>query len=116
MTDDAQGDSTGTAAGDPVGALLLGFAAQIDQLAALIGGGRAPGETAGPPSPLTGLVDEIGGLLGELGDLLARLLSAFIAILEAIVEMLRSPAGDRAPAGSPFQAIPVRITSAGPQS
>ena len=112
MADDEQRSSAGDAAGDPVGALLLGFAAQIDQLAALIGGGRAPGDLPGAGSQLTGLVDEIGGLLGELGDLLARLLSAFIAILEAIAEMLRSPSDGQAATGSPFEAIPVRITSA----
>ena len=111
MTDDDQGNSTGDAAGDPVGALLLGFAAQIDQLAALIGGSRTPGEIPGAGSQLTGLVEEVGGLLIELGDLLARLLSAFIAILEAIAEMLRSPSGEPSATAAPFEAIPVRITS-----
>lgn len=111
MTDDAPG--AGQAATDPVNALLLGFAAQLDQWAALLGGGSASGVGAGDGdggSRLTELVGELGTLVGELGDLLARLLTACIAILEAIAEMLRSsPAAGTAPPPTPFQSIPVRI-------
>lgn len=111
MTDDAPGADTGHAAGDPVNALLLGLAGQLDQWAALIGGGSAPDLAAVVGSSrLSELVGELGTLVGELGDLLARLLTTAIAVLEAIAEMLRSsPGADTASPGSTFESIPVRI-------
>ncbi|WP_132991578.1 hypothetical protein [Gordonia zhaorongruii] len=114
MTDNER-DSRGDAAGgnDPVKDMLLGFAANIDQLAGLIGGtttGFGPDTSSGPIPELAG---ELGGLLKELGDLLARILAAFIAVLEAIAEMLRSTPPDTA-RPSPFETIPVRITTVRP--
>lgn len=111
MADDTQGSSTGGGDADPVGALLLGLAAQIDQLAAVIGSPHVPGIDDLDLAALTGRLGELGGGLGELGDLLARLLSAFIAVLEAVAEMMRAAPTDAAPAPTPFQTIPVRITS-----
>ncbi len=125
MTESTRAD-TGSA--DPLGALLLGFATQIDQLAALLGGGSVAGAAdqafasarafaAADPnaSKLADLAGEVGTLVTELGDLLAKLLTALIAALEAIAAMLSSPAA-AAPAGGPaeggFQAIPVRIAPA----
>lgn len=117
-----------TGSADPLGALLLGFAGQIDQLAALLGGGSAAGAAgeafasarafaAADPNAakLTELAGEVGTLVGELGDLLAKLLSALIAVLEAISAVVSPPTGAAAPAGpseAGFQAIPVRIAPA----
>ncbi|MFT4086063.1 MAG: hypothetical protein QM658_02740 [Gordonia sp. (in: high G+C Gram-positive bacteria)] len=98
--------------GDAVNDLLLGFAAQIDQLAALIGGNTeaVAGEAGARVAELT---VELGTLIGELGDLLARIIAAFIAVLEAIAEVLRSSPETPAPAQSRFQAIDVRIAPPG---
>ena len=116
MTDHERDAGAGSAAGDPMQELLLRFAANIDQLAALIGGagadqatGAANGLLAGP---LPGLVGEFGTVLKELGDLLARILAALIAVLEAVAEMLRSTPKTTAEP-TRFEAIPVRITTQG---
>ncbi len=116
---------------DPLRDLILGFAAQIDQLAALFGGGRRmaatePGgqgssgqgssgqrstiDASGTGPSITELTGEVTGLLAEIGDLLARLIAALIAVLEAIASALRSapPAGAQ-PAATQYQAIAVRI-------
>ncbi len=100
---------------DPVQDMLLGFAATIDQLAAIIGGGNSAAAAAvgGGTGPIPELAAELGTLLSELGDLLARILSAFIAILEAIVESLRSAPHAPPASSSGFESIPVRITAAG---
>ncbi|AVM01015.1 hypothetical protein C6V83_12885 [Gordonia iterans] len=119
MTDAGQG-SAGDAAGDPFGPLLLGFAAQIDQLAGLIAGSSVGGTGPAASSaggtehgvPVGELMSEVGTLVGELGDLLARLLSALIAVLEAVAAMLRSDQGTPGRAPTSFQTIPVRITTA----
>ncbi|GAC55850.1 hypothetical protein GOHSU_01_00290 [Gordonia hirsuta DSM 44140 = NBRC 16056] len=98
------------AAGDAMGALLLGFAGQLDQLAALIGGTGAAEDLFGAGSSLNGLVGELGTLAGELGSLLSRLLDVLIAILEAVSDMLGSGGGKTAAApATAFQSIPVRI-------
>ncbi|QRY60870.1 hypothetical protein JVX90_10375 [Gordonia sp. PDNC005] len=101
--------------GDPVQDMLLGLVSNIDQLAAIIGGGHSAAAAAVGvvPGPIPELAAELGTLLAELGDLLARILSAVIAILEAIAESLRSaPAGQPAPS-SGFESIPVRISDSG---
>lgn len=112
MTDDARDNGATGAAGDPLDALLLGFAAQIDQLAALIGGtsGGSAGDGAG--ARVAELAGEVGNLLGELSDLLARLLAAFIAVLEAIAAMLKqTPTTAPTPTSARFESIPVRIAA-----
>ncbi|MFT3662012.1 MAG: hypothetical protein QM809_11590 [Gordonia sp. (in: high G+C Gram-positive bacteria)] len=97
------------AADDPVAALLLGFAAQIDQIAGLIGSTAFPGENE-HGARVGELLGEVGDLVEELGDLLARLLSALIAVMEAVVEMLGSTTSAAPPPSARFQSIPVRIT------
>lgn len=105
------GSTTGAADGDPVHALLLGVATQIEQLAGLIGGVGAD-DLFGAHSPLHELVGELGSAATELGDLLSRLLAVLIALLEAVAEALgSSPSGTRPAAATEFQAIPVRITA-----
>ncbi|MGB3696771.1 MAG: hypothetical protein WBA05_05005 [Gordonia sp. (in: high G+C Gram-positive bacteria)] len=103
-------NQSGGSAGDPVQALLLGFADQIDQLAGLIAGVGGP--TFGA-SPVPELLGEVGSLIKELGDLLARMIAAFIAVLEAIEEMLRSEPGGEAQPSTRFQAIAVDIARPG---
>jgi len=105
----AAGASAG-GSGDPLRDVLLGFAGQIDQLAALIGGNR-PGAGAEQTSRIGELAGELGTLVSELGDLLARILSALIAVLEAVAQLLRSaPAPSTEPAAG-FEVIPVRIST-----
>ncbi|WP_161896883.1 hypothetical protein [Gordonia spumicola] len=101
--------------GDPMQEMLLGFAANIDQLAAIIGGGQSAAASAvgGAPGPIPELAAELGTLLTELGDLLARILSAFIAILEAIAGSLRSEPAAPPTSSTGFESIPVRIATPG---
>ncbi|MFZ2509565.1 MAG: hypothetical protein WAW85_00530 [Gordonia sp. (in: high G+C Gram-positive bacteria)] len=109
---DTPGSSAGGADGDPLHALLLGFATQIEQIAGVIGGVGAE-DVIGVDSPLHGLIGELGSAATELGDLLSRLLSVLVALLQAISEALKSsPASARPAAATSFQAIPVRITAA----
>lgn len=105
-------DDAGT---DPVREFLLGVAGQIDQLAALFGGGQRAATAGGPAvADLADVTGEITSLLAEIGDLLARLIAALIAVLEAVAAALRSaPAAGAAPAPH-YQAIAVRIDPAGP--
>ena len=100
--------ATGAASGDPVQALLLGFATQIDQLAGLVAGGSLG--TSGVTAAIPGLLTEVGTLITELGDLLARIIAAFIAVLEAVAEMLRSTPAETAPPSTRFEPIAVTIT------
>ncbi|MGV9710224.1 hypothetical protein ACWDTI_06120 [Gordonia sp. NPDC003424] len=97
-------------AGDPVRDLLLGVAAQIDQLATMFAPGpRGAGATAAGASSITDMTGEIASLLAELGDVLARLIAALIAILEAVATALRSTPATGADAVPHYQAIAVRI-------
>lgn len=105
------GSSAGAGDGDPVHALLLGLANQIEEIAGVIGGVGAD-DLVGVDSPFYGLISEFGSVAAEVGDLLARLLGVLIALLEALAEVLKSsPTRPRAAAATSFQAIPVRITA-----
>lgn len=111
MTDPSSTAGAGSAAGgDPMQALLLGFAGQIDQLAGLISGFGGPSMAS---SQVPDLLGELGTLVHQLGDLLARIIAAAIAVLEAIAEMLRSdgPVGE-APPQTHFEPIVVNIARA----
>ncbi|EGD55835.1 hypothetical protein [Gordonia neofelifaecis] len=111
MTDDHGTTGAGaSSAGDPVQTLLLGFANQIDQLAALIAGAGGPTLNG---SPIPDLLGDVGTLVKELGDLLARIIAALIAVLEAIADMLRSDRSDGTSAPSHFQTIAVNVTPTG---
>lgn len=117
------GDGWSGPVSDPIRDLILGFAAQIDQVAALFAGGTRPaaaaaatGGTAGSTAPgpsIPELAGEVTGLLAEIGDLLARLIAALIAVLEAIAAALRStPSPHARPGPAHYQAIAVRIDPA----
>ncbi|GAA1482866.1 hypothetical protein GCM10009624_33060 [Gordonia sinesedis] len=121
------GASNGFAAGsipDPLRDLLLGLAAQIDQVASWFapgaprqsGAARQPGGTRQPGAATSGsaggpgeLAAEITTLLAEIGDLLARLIAALIAILEAIAAALRAAPAEPAEPPTHYQSIAVRI-------
>ena len=108
MTDTSSAAGAGSADGDPVQALLLGFANQIDQLATLVAGGSGAGS-----SQLPELMGELGTLVKEFGDLLARIIAAFIAVLEAVAEMLRSDGTGAAAVATHFEPIVVNVNRAG---
>lgn len=101
---------------DPLRELMLGLAAQIDQVAGWIsaaGGGAAAGAATGDGSP-TGspgvdAVGDISVLLAEIGDLLARLIAALIAILEALARALHTTPSAQAPSTAAYQPIRVEI-------
>jgi hypothetical protein len=86
--------------------LLSGLAAQIDDVASLLGphsGGLAEGLA-------TELSGELSVLFAEVGELLARLIATLIAILEALVKMLRAdPADGSGPPATTYQDITVAI-------
>lgn len=109
MTDASSTTGAGSADGDPVQALLLGFANQIDQLAGLIAGA---GGTAMGGSPVPELMGELGTLVKEFGDLLARIIAALIAVLEAVAETLRFDGPGETAATPHFEPIIVNINRA----
>lgn len=126
---------SGAAAGaipDPLREVLLGLAAQIDQVAAWFApGGARPGSAPGrdatdPTASETGaggaprpggradLAGEITTLLAEIGDLLARLIAALIAVLEAIAAALRATPAPESPPPAHYQSIAVRVDAEPP--
>lgn len=120
------GDHGGHAHGaDVLRELMLGLAAQIDQVAGWISGagraapaGAAAGDGSSAGSPGVDVAGDISVLLAEIGDLLARLIAALIAILEAVARALHSSPTAEAPPMAAYQPIRVRIgddvaTSAG---
>ena len=89
--------------------LLNGLAAQIDDVAGLLGPGSGAGAIAdGLATELSG---ELSVLFAEVGELLARLIATLIAILEALVKVLRADSSDgsSSPAAAAYQDITVAI-------
>ena len=106
---------TGDPIGDPVRDFVLGIAAQIDQLAAIIGGGgqsASSGATRGAGARHQAFGDvagEISSLVAEIGDLVSRLIAALIAVLEAVANALRATPATHASPTAQYQPISVRI-------
>lgn len=111
---------TGDPIGDPVRDFVLGIAGQIDQLAAIIGGGgqsASSGATRGAGARHQAFGDvagEISSLVAEIGDLVSRLIAALIAVLEAVANALRATPATQASPTAQYQPISVRIGTSTP--
>lgn len=111
---------TGDPVGDPVRDFVLGIAAQIDQLAAIIGGGGQSASTGaargtGARHQAFGdVAGEISSLVAEIGDLIPRLIAALIAVLEAVANALRATPAAHTPPTAQYQPIAVRIGTSTP--
>ncbi|GAB19362.1 hypothetical protein GOEFS_081_00520 [Gordonia effusa NBRC 100432] len=104
---DQSGSGTSGDSSDLMREVLLGLAAQIDNLAGLFAGSP---DLVGAGVAGHDLAGDISALLGEIGELLARLIATLIAVLEAIAKALRgSSANVGAGAPQQYQSIAVRI-------
>lgn len=111
------------AGADPLRDLLLGLAAQIDQVASWFATSGHPAASGDVGQLLTGvfardgrgadIAGEFTSLIREGGDLLARLITALIAVLETVAEALRSGPATTSPPARHYQQIEVRLDVSG---